>query len=421
MNKRLPKTLGLLGLTLLVALGISGVIAVFALQPPIADMLLLLLLLSTTGAASLLGAFLAYSSGLLNRLGSLRWVLWLGYGLAVGVILLNVWVTARLMFLSQHDLTLSGVLLGFSAAIAMGFGYVISASLSDNIRNLVNAANAVAEGDLSARVAVQGNDELAELARAFNEMARKLEEMYAQKQAIEQARRDLITWVSHDLRTPLTSLQVMVEALSDGVAGDEETRQRYLRNSLAELRNLRGLINDLFDLVQFDAGHLNLNCEMSSLHDLISDTLESMRAKAERKHLTLTGEVGSRLDPVWMAPDKVQRVLSNLVDNAIRYTPPGGAIHLGARRTDGEVIVVVRDSGPGIAAEDLPHVFERFRRGEAARTRVPEEEGGDRGVGLGLAIARAFVEAHGGHIEVESEEGAGAEFRFSLPRLPSHT
>jgi signal transduction histidine kinase len=413
-----PNLLMLLAVTLLAGLGIGGVITVFALRPPIGDMLLLLVLLSSTGAVSLVLAYLAYRTGLVNRLGGLHWTLWLGYGLPVGLILLNVWVTARLMFLSEHDLMLSAVLLGFSAAIAIGFGYAISASVSGAIHELVHGANTLAEGDLSARVSARGNNELAELARAFNEMAEKLAEMAAEKEEMEEARRDWITWVSHDLRTPLTSLQVTIEALADGVASDEATVTRYLDTSLNEVNNLRGLIDDLFQLVQFDTGRLPLDRERSSLHDLVSDTLESVRAQAERKGLAVTGEVAPDVDPVWMAPDKIQRVLLNLVSNAIRHTPTGGAIHMQARVQGGQVVVTVRDSGPGIAPHDLPHVFERFRRGESARTRDPDGDGQDRGVGLGLAIAKAFVEAHGGAIEVESEIGNGAEFRFTLPRTP---
>lgn len=413
-----PNLLMLLAVTLLAGLGVGGVITVFALRPPIGDMLLLLVLLSSTGAVSLVLAYLAYLTGLVNRLGSLHWMLWLGYGLPVGLILLNVWVTARLMFLSEHDLMLSAVLLGFSAAIAVGFGYAISSSVSNAIRELVHGANMVAEGDLSARVSARGNNELAELALAFNEMAEKLAQMAEEKEEMEEARRDWITWVSHDLRTPLTSLQVTIEALADGVASDEATVTRYLNTSLKEVNNLRGLIDDLFQLVQFDTGRLPLDRERSSLHDLVSDTLESVRAQAERKDLALTGEVAPDVDPVWMAPDKIQRVLLNLVINAIRHTPAGGAIHMRAHAQGGEVVVTVRDSGPGIAPHDLPHVFERFRRGESARTRDPDGDGQDRGVGLGLAIAKAFVEAHGGAIEVESEIGNGAEFRFTLPRTP---
>jgi signal transduction histidine kinase len=419
-KKQLPQILPYLMLALLVGLGLAGTIVVFRLRPPVNEMVTLLVLLSTTGVVSLLAARLAHRTGLLNRFGSVRWMLFASYGLAVGLILLNVWVMAKLMLVSQHYLRLASMVLGFSAVIAMGFGYVLSATVSGAVNELVNGANTLAEGDLSARVPVTGSNELSELARAFNEMAGRLAAMAEQEREMEQARRDLITWVSHDLRTPLTSLQVMIEALADGVASDEETISRYLRTSMNELRALRGLIDDLFELARFDAGHLQIDREMSSLHDLVSDTLESLRAQAERKQLTLSGEVASDVDPVWMAPDKIQRVLSNLIGNAIRYTPPGGAVHLKARREDGQVTVSVRDNGPGIPEKDLPHVFEPFLRGEEARTRDLQEQGSDfdRGVGLGLAIAKAFVEAHAGTIEVESEEGAGSEFRFSVPRLP---
>lgn len=420
MFSRLPRVFFFLIISLLVALGISGLLMLLSYQLLADYTPVLLVQLSATGVILLTGAYAAYRTGLLTRLGSLRWVVFLGYALSIGLILLNVWVTARLMFLSQHDFRLASILLGFSAAISMGIGYVLSASITDRVGEVVRGANTLAEGDLSARVEMSGNDEIAELAAAFNDMAAHLAEMSESERAMEQSRRDLITWVSHDLRTPLTSLQVMVEALVDGVASDEATVKRYLHTSLNEVHNLRGLIDDLFELVQFDTGSLRLKREQSSLHDLISDTLESLHAQAKRKDLDVTGEVAPDVDPVWMAPDKVQRVLLNLMGNAIRYTPPGGTIHVMAELSKGEVRVTVHDDGPGIPASDLPHVFEPFKRGEIARTRQPHEERSeqDRGVGLGLAIAKTFVEAHGGKIWVESKEGEGARFFFTLPRVP---
>jgi signal transduction histidine kinase len=243
-------------------------------------------------------------------------------------------------------------------------------------------------------------------------MARRLQEAAEQKAMLEQSRRDLIAWASHDLRTPLASLQLVIDALVDGVADDAETQQRYLHTAQIEIANLKELINDLFELSQLESGHIDLKLQRTSLSDLLSDTLSAMRAMAERRGVRLDGRVGRDIDPVRIDPVKIQRVLYNLLSNAIRHTPGGGEVLLTAEVIPSGVRVTVRDSGEGIASEDLPHVFERFYRGERARTRDPH---GERGAGLGLAIARGLIEAHRGTIEVDSQPGQGARFTFTLP------
>jgi signal transduction histidine kinase len=244
-------------------------------------------------------------------------------------------------------------------------------------------------------------------------MVARLEEADAQKRALEQTRRDLIAWVSHDLRTPLASIRVMLEAMADGVVSDPDTVQRYLQNTQSEIRHLSRLIDDLFELAQLDANRLVLNLEPSSLRDLISDTLGSIQAQAERRSITLQGHVEPDIDPVLMAPEKIQRVLDNLLGNALRHTPPGGTVTLQAWRAGDTIHVEIEDTGEGIAAEDLAHVFDSFFRGEKSRSR---DDQGLRGAGLGLAIAKGLVEAHGGQISVRSEHGKGSCFSFTLPR-----
>jgi signal transduction histidine kinase len=183
---------------------------------------------------------------------------------------------------------------------------------------------------------------------------------------------------------------------------------------------MSSLIDDLFELAQIDAGNLVLRAERSSLSDLISDTLEGFSARAQARQLKLTGAVAAGVDPVWMAPDKISRVLRNLVENALRYTPAGGQVELQARPGEGKtVLVTVRDTGAGIPAGDLAHVFDRFYRGDAARTRGEAGDGPlGAGAGLGLAIAKGVVEAHGGRIWAESAAGQGTAVTFELPRMP---
>ncbi|MCY4022329.1 MAG: HAMP domain-containing sensor histidine kinase [Anaerolineaceae bacterium] len=382
--------------------------------PPAVDEQQLFLLMGLTGSVSILIAWSIGQPGLGQRLRRLRDGLMLLSLLTILTLFANFWLLARQMFLDAHDLGLSAVLLVFGAWTALGCGYFISNAFTPRIRALARGAERIASGETGTRVPAAGQDELAALARSFNLMAERLEEAAARRERLEQGRRDLIAWTSHDLRTPLASLRLVIEALVDGVAGDEATQQRYLETAQREIRNLSRLIDDLFELSQLESGHVELQLQRSSLGDLLSDTLGALRPVARRREVQLEGEVSDDVDPLLIDPEKIQRVLYNLVSNAIRHTPAGGNVRLAAvARGSGQVRVTVSDSGEGIAAADLPQVFERFWRGGQARSR---DQDGERGVGLGLAIARGLVEAHQGRIEVSSQPGAGTEFSFTLPR-----
>ncbi|MDA8217332.1 MAG: HAMP domain-containing sensor histidine kinase [Dehalococcoidales bacterium] len=385
-------------------------LAVVLLNPPRQDIEALILFLALSGALSLALGYLAARLGWRLLWGGLRFRI--AFTVAVGVVvaLANVAVTAYLMFLSPHDLTLLSLLLLFALVISLSFGVFLAGRLTSSLRELAQGAGRMAEGNLSVRAAVSEGGEVGELAIAFNTMAARLEASFRQQREVEQARKDLIAAVSHDLRTPLASLQAMVEAVNDGVVSDPETIQRYLHTMQTEIANLSALINDLFELSQLDASVLCLHIESSPLQDVIFDTVDSLQAQAQRHGLNLATSVDTQLEPVLMDPARVQRVLYNLVQNAIRHTPSDGTVLLEARDTGAEVHVSVEDTGEGIAEGDLPHVFERFYRGDPARSR---ERGG---IGLGLSIARGIVEAHGGRIWVESTPGQGSKFSFALPK-----
>jgi signal transduction histidine kinase len=239
-------------------------------------------------------------------------------------------------------------------------------------------------------------------------MAAQLEAAAQSRAETERARRDLIAAVSHDLRTPLASLRALAEALNDGVVDDPEGVKRYLRLITGEIERLNMLIDDLFELARLESGALRLDRMPSPVQDLISEALERMAAQAGRKGLQLEGEIVGDPPPVLIDGQQMTRVLLNLVQNAIRHTPADGSVTLRALADTDGVLVEVRDTGEGIAADDLPRVFDRFYRGDPARTR-------EAGAGLGLAIARGIVEAHGGRIWVESEPGRGTRFAFTLP------
>jgi len=396
-----------LGVLLIIALSLG--FFKLMMGPRLMELGLMAVFLGITALISALAGYSAYRLGWLTRSPTMRWTLLAGYALSSILTFFNVWFSAQMMFASQHDLLLAIVLLVFASGMAMVLGYFLSSTITDRIHILQDAAEQLAKGDLHTRVPVSGKDEVAMLASTFNQMAAQLEAVDQKQRELESLRRDLLAWVGHDLQTPLASIRAILEALADGVVDEPETVKRYLQTAQRDVRSLSALIDDLFQMSQLDAGGLQLDRAESSLADLISDTLESFSELAARQHITLEGYAESNIDPVFMDTQRVGRVLNNLVSNALRHTPPEGRVEVNARRTTSGVEVSVRDSGEGIRPEDLPHVFERFYRGEKSRSRTTG------GAGLGLAIARGIIEAHGGGIRVESEAGHGAVFTFVLP------
>jgi signal transduction histidine kinase len=394
-----------------VALAVAAALGIFYLlmHPPLSDIGLMAVYLSFTALVSLLAGYAAHRFGLIQHSPGLRWTVWGVCALASLLTFLNVWFAAWQMFASTHDLLLATVLLLFAGGIAMALGYFLAEALNDRIVRLSTAARQLAAGQLSARVPVAGRDELAQLAQAFNRMAAQLEATAQKQKELEALRRDLIAWAGHDLQTPLASIRAIVEALADGMVDDPATTQRYLRTAQRDIQSLSLLIDDLFQMAQLDAGGLPLDRQPNSLGDLISDTLESFSTAAARQGVRLEGSAAPEVDPVTMDAQRIGRVLANLVGNALRHTPAGGVVQVRAARTAEGTAVEVTDTGEGIPPEDLPFVFDRFYRGEKSRSRATG------GAGLGLAIARSLVEAHGGRIRVESRPGQGTRFVFVLP------
>ena len=400
------------GLALLGLTGLVLLLTELLLQPPPGNLVALSLFLLLSGGLTLL-----FGLGVANvwwpRIApSLRARILLASVLTAILALANVGFTASLMFLSTHDLALLSGLLGFSLGVAVLAAFSFSDSAARSFREVAEAARSINAGNLEVRVPMRSRDEAGELAAAFNAMIARLETSFDREKELEEARKELIASVSHDLRTPLASIQAMVEAINDGVVTDSETVKRYLRTIEAEVEVLSQLIDDLFQLSRIDAGVLELHLAASSIPDLISDTLGSMSPQATAKGLRLMGSVDEEVPPVVMDERMVQRVLYNLVHNAIRHTPEDGTIHIRAQDDGTEVRIEVTDTSEGIPKKDLPRLFERFYRSERSRSR------NFGGAGLGLSIAKGIVEAHGGRLWVESSVGEGSTFGFALPKTP---
>lgn len=302
-------------------------------------------------------------------------------------------------YLNQTNLGLLLAALGASA-VALVLGIVLARALTRPIRALTTAIRAMAQGDLRQSVHVNSRDELGELAAAFNQMSADLDRLV-------RARRQMTADIAHDLRNPLTIIGGYMESIRDGVLKPTPERLDAIQ---AEVQHLERLVEDLRLLSQADAGELVLNREQVSVQNLLEAAAQSYRPLAEQQGIRLSIEAEAGLPSVHADPDRLARVLGNLVSNSLRYTPSGGEIALRARREDGKgVRITVSDSGKGIAPDALQYIFDRLYRADSARS---SEESG-----LGLAIARSIVEAHGGSITAESALGKGTTMSILLPGL----
>ena len=306
-------------------------------------------------------------------------------------VLLSGWV----MFGMGDDVKILAVS-SAAASAAVAAGLLLGRSIASRLDRLREATRRFARGDLGARTPATGPAELAELATAFNDMASRLTELF-------DSRSELVAWASHDLRTPVASLKAMVEALEDGVAEPEE----YLPALRAQVETLEALVEDLFDVALLDAGALTLDVRESDVAELVLRCVEGLRADATAAGVILETSTNGPISAL-CAPDKVDRVLKNLLTNALRHTPTDGSIVVSVATVNGHAYVAVDDTGEGLAPLAQQRMFERFWRGDAARTRA--------GVGLGLTIARGLVQAQGGEIWAEPSPAGGTRVAFTLPR-----
>jgi signal transduction histidine kinase len=394
---------------ILFALEVSLAALYYSLKIPPGNFVFIAVIMSLAAIVSMILVYVAYRLGWIFRSRQLRWTIIIGYGISMLVVVLVITVIAKWVFASINDVLLTGILLLFGSGIFLSFGYILAETISGRINSVSQASREIAQGNLTERVPVMGKQEIAMLGNTFNDMARQLEDMDIRQKELRKMRSDLIVWVGHDLRTPLTSIRAILEALADRIVEDPITVQRYLDMAQKEVRYLSRLIDDLFDLSQIDAGGMRVDRQYIPLADLISDTLESFTELAYQQGINLDGSIHPGIDLVYIDAQLIGRVLNNLTSNAIRYTPPGGTVNISAVRDNGKVTVTVSDNGDGIKAEDLPYIFERFFRGDKSRNRKTG------GTGLGLAISRGIIEAHGESIWAESEEQVGTKISFTIP------
>jgi signal transduction histidine kinase len=285
-----------------------------------------------------------------------------------------------------------------AALISLVIARWLARGMTQPLRDMAAAARRLEQGDYTTRVHVRSMDEVGQLAAAFNRMSGELEDL-------ERSRRDLVANVSHELKTPIAAIRAHLENLADGV---EEADPKTLQVMLAQTERLTRLVDQLLDLSRLESGEVPFQREVVAIAPLVSRVFSEITIGRAISDVRLETEVPA--DVVAEAdPERIHQVLFNLVDNAVRFTPPGGEIVVAASERDGRVQIGVADTGVGIAPDHLPRVFERFYRVDASRSRD------DGGTGIGLAIARSIVEAHGGRIVAESDPGHGSTFTFDLP------
>jgi signal transduction histidine kinase len=337
-----------------------------------------------------------------SRIGGLRRQFGLLAAVAAAQLAMAVGVFVELMFVSGHDAFFTVLVAAFTGALALWAARLLGRRALADVDAVRATLEAVGRGRRDVRTDLDGRDELARLGADVDAMVSTLA-------AEERARRGLIASVSHDLRTPLTSLRLLVDAIDDDLVTDPAMRRDYLRRISTNVHALSALIDDLFELSRLESGDIRWTMEHVMVDELVQETIDAMRPHAEAGAVAVHAELAPRLAAARANPEQIQRVLFNLIQNAIRHTPADGSVVVrAAPATEGAIEIEVADTGPGIAGNERDHVFEPFFQGTGHSTRS------DSGAGLGLAISRAIIEAHGGRIWL-ADADRGTCVRFRLP------
>jgi signal transduction histidine kinase len=287
-----------------------------------------------------------------------------------------------------------------SVSLAIG----IASSVAQPLRKMADATEAIAEGDYDHQLSPQGPEEVRRVARSFNSMVAKVK-------MAQQAQRDFVANVSHDLKTPITSIQGWSQALMDGTAASEEEQRQAASIIHNETNRMTRMVSQLLDLARIESGQIALNLELVDLGQIMTDVHHNMAVQAQDSGIHLTLELNP-IPPIWGDHDRLMQIFTNLVDNALTNTPAEGRVHLAVRRHGEKAVeAIVQDTGRGIDSQDLPRIFERFYQIDRSRAQTD----GRRGSGLGLSIVWELVEAHRGRIQVRSQAGRGSAFIVRLP------
>ncbi len=443
------------GITMLVALGAALIWLTMILHMSQQDLWQVSLWLGISGIASLVLGTLAFGLADRAHIGSARVKFVIPSILAALVVGLNTIIAARMMFITIGDAQMLIAFLIFGESVALVVSSSVVATLVQSLRMMMIGVRQMAEGEYAINLDVRQMRlaECADLARHVNVMAERLRAAFAQRDAAEQNRRQVIAAISHDLRTPLTVMRAMLEAIDDGIVTDPATIQRYQHSIRAEIQHLSLMLDDLFEVSRIEAGAIALHREPVDVADILSDLVAAVHEQAIQHAITISGSVASAVPLIEADAKQLYRVCMNLVQNGLRHTPPGGQITLTLDHTPDAVVIEVIDTGEGITPEDLPHIFEPAYRGATARQRThaesPLEDSTARwmpepvsylagcgpaglerhknssgeaptvgvtqirempphaapgkgemtsGAGFGLAIARGLVEAHGGEL-----------------------
>jgi signal transduction histidine kinase len=400
-------------LILVAGLAAAMLVAELTMAPPRHELVTLAAYLSVTGSAAAFVGWVFLGSARIGRRLGLRAKAFVAAALGGLMGLFNVLVIARLMFVStSHDLWVLVAAVAFSVAVMAVFAIFFASSMAERVNLISWAVRSLASADGEPPEASDA-DEITGLARDVESLAARLRAAEIERERADQERRSLTAAVSHDLRTPVASLRAMAEALSAGVLDTEGDRRLYIEQIQRETERLGRMIDDLFDLAQIDAGALRLNLDALQIEEIVTDVVAGMQPQARKKGIALTLSFKERSLPCSLLDGAlIERVVANLLRNAIEHTPSGGRIEVAIRPDGAWLILSVRDTGAGFDPAQTDLLWQRFYRLDTARGR--STSAGD-GAGLGLSIVRGFVEAHGGQVSAVSNPGMGSTFTVRLP------
>jgi signal transduction histidine kinase len=342
-----------------------------------------------------------------GRSGPLSRQLGIVIAVVIAPLLVTLVILGLMMFVSDKDAALVAVIVVLSALLGITAATRVAHALTRDVATIRDGLLAVGQGERKAGLSANAATELRELADSANAMIQRLATEESARDHSETARRNLVAAASHDLRTPITSLRLLAAAIDDELV-DGHIRRDYVRRMLTHIEALSALIDDLFELSRLEAGDINWSLEQVAVGQLVSETVDAMRVHADARGIAVTADLPAHLAPARGNPEKLQRVLFNLIQNAIRHSPADGTVSVRAESLRDMIEVEVEDLGDGIPMSERELVFEAFYRGGADAPRSTN------GAGLGLAVARAIVDAHGGEIWLPKTH-TGTRVRFSLP------